>query len=127
MCAATLSDAAGKKGKAFTVVTVTASMRNASLRRQAAKNPPMSLQLIGWVVNGGDPPPEYKPATVVGTNKGFSRSPLINMLSGSREFLLVRNPPGAFMRRLLGMSTLRVCQECYDSKLKDYPAQLQRE
>lgn len=126
VCAGPLLDPKSKQGKPYSTVTVTASLRNESLRRENAVNPPTSLKLLGWVVNGGDPPPAYKPATVVGTNRGFSRAPMLNMLTGRREYLLVRNPPGKIMQRLLGMSTLRVCQECYDQILKDYPAQLQK-
>ena len=56
----------------------------------------------------------------------MSKSPIVNLLTGRREFLLVRNDPGPLMRRLLGMSTLRVCVGCYDDTFKSYPQQLQK-
>jgi len=125
-CAGQLDVDGSSKGKKFTVVTVSTSHQREPNRRAFAKNPGTALTVLEWVMRGGKPPPEYKPATVVGSNGALFRSPVANLLTGRREYLLVRNPPSsAIMRRLLGMSTLRVCQECYDNMLRNYPRQLQ--
>ena len=126
-CAVQL-DVEGKGGNRakFRVITVRRSHTNEAQRRQFAKNKPMSIKALEWVVTGGDPPPAYKPATVVGRNAGFSSAPILNLLTGRSEFLLVPNDPGSFMRRLLGMTTMRVCETCYNDKFKAHPQQLQK-
>ncbi len=117
----------GTKGADFEVVTVSATHRDAPARKEMSKaiREKTLVKALEWVMRGGEPPPEYKPATVVGRNANFSRHPVVNLFTGAREYLLVRNDPGPIWRRILGMDTLRVCRGCYDEKYKDHPKQLQ--
>jgi hypothetical protein len=118
----------GAKGVDFEVITVSASHRDAAARKTMHKEmrEKTLVKALEWVMRGGEPPPEYKPATVVGRNASMSRNPYLNLFTGAREYLLIRNDPGPIWRRIMGMDTLRVCRACYDENYKGHPKQLQQ-
>lgn len=118
-------DRVGDRVSEFKVVTVSPSHMREADRKHFHENKGLKLRALEWVITMGAPPPAYKPATVVGRNAKMS-SPIVNLFTGRLEYLLVRNDPGPIMRRLLGMTTLRVCVECYDEKFKAHPQQLQK-
>lgn len=125
-CGKRLNTDPGDRAAEFKVVTVRGSHMNEAGRKHFHENKGLKLRALEWVMTGGEPPPAYKPSTVVGRNAPMTNNSTFNLFTGRVEYLLVRNDPGALMRRLLGMTTLRVCVDCYNEKFKSHPQQLQK-